>query len=144
MTVSSLPPTSMPQVVGMTPVLHDQSMRSYAMKHLMAFIWWRIVHSPVVLLTLKGASWLPSRLASISEAQLLRLRRDLHMIASFFLIVKQLSGVCDLSRVHLDASACHYKSTTKKYMLTSLKFVSIYTIYAHDELGTMKFRRCIC
>ena len=39
MKVSSLLPTSMPRVVGMIPVLHNQSTRSYSMKHLTVFFW---------------------------------------------------------------------------------------------------------
>lgn len=67
--VSSLLPTSMPQVVGMTPMLRNQFMRSYAMKHPMDFIWLLTLHFPVVQLILRGASWLLSRLANASKAQ---------------------------------------------------------------------------
>ena len=93
---------------------------------------------------LKVISWHPSRWVNRCIALIKRLKGDLHMIENCFPTTRLLSGECNQFKDPLDDYVCPSRLMTRMFMVTSLRFVSVYIIYTLKKLDTMRLKRCIC
>ena len=109
----SLLPNSMHLAAGMTRVLPNLFMRSYAPKHNQATTWWPTQHFHGAQIRLKAKFVYQSKLASNSLGQELKLMRNWLSIASFYLIGRLRSGACKRCKDPLGECVYHLRLSTQ-------------------------------